>query len=231
MRVPVPAAEVRSISNTQRGGDISAVQTQTRGAIVGMGYHEYLKVFEDTGTCERLGQILYLLNPSEYRLRRDIVAALPTHPKKYLAHRDFNTIHFFGMDTTIDPHRDVKDVGFVFQLMMGQYEGGETCINDLGIRIRHRAGSVFAFHPECMVHYARSHVGNRYFHTMHVQDTAIHSYERHRDVWRVLGPDWQVDPDHDTNIQHAARVLSAHMDRDPRPEPTTNDEGDGSLGD
>jgi len=48
---------------------------------------------------------------------------------------------------------------------------------------------------------------------MHVQNTAIRSYENHLDVWRAFGTNWRVGTDHEANLQHVASVVERHVNR------------------
>jgi hypothetical protein len=181
---------------------------------VAIGYHEVLRAYENLGICERFGEVLYLLDPPAYRERRDVVKHTHTFAKKFLAPRDINTVHFFAFNTTIGPHRDVMDAGLVFQYMTGDYSDGETCIVDLGVRIKHTAGTFFAFQAGSLLHYAKRFTGTRILHTMHVQSFALDAYRQYKSVWEVLGTDWTTDEPRNNDLAHVRSTINDHIHRE-----------------
>lgn len=86
-----------------------------------------------------------------------------------------------NVQTTI--HTDSEDVLMCLVLPIGEFEGGDLCFKDLGLRVELRHGDWIVFDSKKLLHFNMPYVGKRASFVMH-SDGAGEFWVKNRNGWK-----------------------------------------------
>lgn len=108
----------------------------------------------DADGCGKLKRIF----PEEYEKMRSYIEVLPMKPE---VHGDPFTGIILNVGVATDAHRDPGDKGPCAVFSLGEYRGAELVLEELGLVIDHKPGSVVFFASKDLTHFNMHYDGVR----------------------------------------------------------------------
>ncbi|KAI1811335.1 hypothetical protein GGS20DRAFT_593292 [Poronia punctata] len=96
---------------------------------------------------------------------------------------DFMSLFAFGVNGYTQRHSDIQDIseGLAGLFSFGDYQGGNLCIPQLGIKVKYQPGTCAILRGTALEHLVQDYSGTRFF----IIGTNHESCKRH--AWRALG--------------------------------------------
>lgn len=105
------------------------------------------------------------LDPAYYDECVRVFSSLPENARVSTDDEDFISLFALGVNGYTQRHRDVKDIdgGLAGLFSIGDYEGGNLCVPDLGIKVPYRPGTCLIIRGGALDHLVQDFMGTRYF--------------------------------------------------------------------
>lgn len=123
------------------------------------------------GTDGYLVQLKRLF-PDECEKMRSYIELLPMKPE---VHGDPFTGFILNVGVATDAHRDPGDKGPCAVFSLGEYTGGELVLEELGLVVDHKPGS--------MVFFASKHLTHFNLHYEGIRASVVLAHDSHSDRW------------------------------------------------
>ncbi|KAK8135040.1 hypothetical protein PG984_007052 [Apiospora sp. TS-2023a] len=109
--------------------------------------------------------LLKSLDPEYYEQCQEIYRQLPKEEAIKTTEDDFLSMFVLGINAYTQRHRDPSDIrgGYAGLFTVGEYEGGNLCIPQLGFKVPYRPGACALVRSERMEHLVADYTGPRYF--------------------------------------------------------------------
>ncbi|KAK2615286.1 hypothetical protein N8I77_002051 [Diaporthe amygdali] len=123
----------------------------------------YSSVFGKAASIIRF--MMEKLDREHYQECRDIFRKLPKSVKVSTGDRDFLSLFAVGINLYTQRHRDTNDMrgGLASLLTVGNYQGGDLCLPQLGLKVRYTPGTCALMRGDSLEHLTSDFTGFRAF--------------------------------------------------------------------